>query len=254
MTLDEWLERKREQRPRTFGPLEIRGLTPSIKDFLQAVSTFRGPLAVVAELARATPEEGTLATDLDLEALVGMLDAADIAALAVATDTIACGALESDLAKVCAATTTPVLARDLYLTRDSLYPARLQGADAVLLTAAAVSAHDLKGMLEVASSLHLAAPIEVRSAVELDMAIAVGARSVVLPAFAGAELDLTFALSMLDRVPRTLGRLVRGPFRSAEELEPLRGKADAIWIAGPLMRAADRSAFIRALVTAADGG
>jgi indole-3-glycerol phosphate synthase len=238
---------------RTLGPIDVRGVTPSIKDFQHSLAPYPGALAVIAELARATPEEGALAADYSADTLVPLLDEAEVAAIAVAIDP-ACDGYERDLARAAAITTTPVLARDLVLTRDQLYAARLHGADAVLLTASVVPAGELKSMLEIASSMHLAAPIEVQSPEELATAVACGARWLVLPAFdARGALSLAAVEALLPSLPRTVSAIARGPFARPQDFEPLRNRVAAVWLCGPLMRATDRLEFLRPLVQAAEG-
>src|SRR5439155_1066489 len=87
----------------------------------------------------------------------------------------------------------PSIVRDLVLFEEQVYAARLAGADAVLLTAAAVSAGELKKLVEIAASMHMAAPVEVRSAEEVATASACGARHAVVPAFSakGGLYNLT---------------------------------------------------------------
>src|SRR5260370_37597728 len=80
MEIQTWIARKRESL-RTLGPLATRNLTPSIRDFAHAVTTQRGELAVVAELARATPEEGQIRRDIQIAELASALDAAAGSAL-----------------------------------------------------------------------------------------------------------------------------------------------------------------------------
>jgi indole-3-glycerol phosphate synthase len=251
--LPQWIQKKREEQSRA-AAVDVRNATPSIKDFRHAVTTQRGALAVVCEIARATPEEGLLANVLDLGGLVQALDAASVSAIAVATDSVACGGVELDLAQVARATSTPVIARDLFLVPDQVYRARLHGADAVLLIASALSTSQLRALMDIAASVHMAPVVEVASEAELSAASSVGARTVVIPAFSGAGLSLSTADALLPKVPRSTTALVRGPFTSATEFQVLRSRADGIWIAGPWMRAADPAAFLGPLVEAAENG
>ncbi len=114
MEIQTWIARKRETL-RTLGPLATRNLTPSIRDFAHAVTTQRGELAVVAELARATPEEGQIRRDIQIAELASAFDAAGVSALAVATDSVLCEGSTADLQRVSSAVTVPVVARDLFL-------------------------------------------------------------------------------------------------------------------------------------------
>ncbi|HEY8209378.1 MAG TPA: hypothetical protein VIG99_17940 [Myxococcaceae bacterium] len=254
ISLADWIARKKETLGRA-ARLDVRNVTPSTRDFTHAVSTQRTSLSVVAELARASPEEGHLGPMPDYPALASSLDETDLAAFAVATDEAVCQGSLPDLTLVSRATTTPVAQRDLVLVREQVYQARLAGADAVLLHAAALIPGDLKAFIEIAASMHMSAPVEVRTEQEVQVAAAAGARVMVVPAFGQphASLSLELANALLPRVPRTVARLVRGPFYRPEELGPLRGKADGVWICGPVMRAGNAGAFVRELLAAAEG-
>ena len=146
----------------------------------------------------------------------------------------------------------PVIARDLFLDRAQIYRARLNGADAVHLIAAALGASDLRSLIDVASSTHMAAVVEIASEAELAVASSAGARTVVIPAFSEGRLSLSNAQALLPKISRSITVLVRGPFNRARDLELLRSRADGIWMAGPLMRAGDPAAFLRPLVEAAE--
>ncbi len=256
MELSEWIA-ARTERLRRLGAAEIRALTPSLRDFLGATATQRGPaLSVICELARATPEEGPL-PPVDVDAFCQMANAASVSALAVGTDPIRGAGDDGLLAQASAAFEGPVLARDLIVSRDQLSTARLIGADAVLLTAAALPPGELKACIEISGSMHMAAPVEVGSREELALALAAGARAVVIPAFGGQaldlDLDLDLANALLALFPRNVVALVRGPFTSPAQLEPLRGRADGVWVAGPLYRGALED-FLPPFVNAAENG
>lgn len=251
MTTAQWVQQKREQLRRLPAP-DVRNIVPTVKDFALAVSTRRGELAVVAEIARATPEEGPLRASLDAAQLGRDVDRASAAALAVATDEVACAAQPLDLPLAARASSAPVVARDLILAPEQLYRLRLMGADAVLLTAAAAAAPQLRSFIEILASMHMAAPVEVANAEELATSIAAGAKLFVVPAFRGGTLSLERADSLLPQVPRGASVLVRGPFAEPGELAGLRGRADGVWIAAPWMKAQEPAAFLERLVQAAE--
>src|SRR6266852_4660387 len=80
VNLADWIQRKREQLQR-LRPVDVRNLVPTVKDFSQAVSARRQNvdcpyLAVVTEIARATPEEGRLVEALDMGERVRQADSA----------------------------------------------------------------------------------------------------------------------------------------------------------------------------------
>lgn len=247
----EWVRQKREQLRRLAAP-DVRNLVPTVNDFSIAVSTRREELSVVAEIARATPEEGQLRQSLDVAQMSAQIEPAGAAALAVATDEVACAAQPSDLALAARASSCPVVARDLILAPEQLYHLRLMGADAVLLTAGALAAPQIRSFIEILASMHMAAPAEVANEEELFASAAAGAKLLVIPAFGPGGLSLALADALLPKVPRTAVVLVRGPFTQSTDLAPLRGRADGIWIAGPWMSAEDPASFLAQLVRAAE--
>src|SRR5229473_869574 len=258
VNLADWIQRKREQLQR-LRPVDVRNLVPTVKDFSQAVSARRQNvdcpyLAVVTEIARATPEDGRLLEAPDIGEMVKQADSASVAAVAIGTDETAFAAIPTDLTTAARAASCPVVARDLILVREQLYHLRLQGADAALLIAAAISPAELRSLMEILSSMHMAAPVEVASESELSSSLGCGARLLVIPAFSSRSLSLALADRLLPLVPRSTTVLVRGPFAKPEDFEPLRGRADGVWIAGPLITSKDPESFLANLVRAAENG
>ncbi len=250
MDFTDWLERKRAEA-RALRQPEVRGITPSIRDFHQALSTQKGPLAVIAELSRASLEEGALAPALAPADWVAPLERASVSALSVGVDGEAMRGGWDDLRQVARLATGPVLAHDLVVSREQVYWARLAGADAVKLHAGAVSAGELRALVDIAASMHLAAPVEVRSEAELALAQAAGARMFIVPAFGPSGLDLALAEALFPKLSRASLVIVRGPF-TEDALASVRGKADAVWVAGPWLTAADPEAWLTAFVNRAE--
>src|SRR5258708_34212776 len=120
MEIQSWIARKRESL-RTLGPLATRNLTPSIRDFAHAVTTQRGELAVVAELARATPEEGQIRRDIQIAELASAFDAAGGSAPARAKGCVLCGGATAHVQRVSSAVTVSGGQRDTDLRSEPSY-------------------------------------------------------------------------------------------------------------------------------------
>src|SRR5260370_37313503 len=114
MEIQTWIARKRESL-RTLGPLATRNLTPSIRDFAHAVTTQRGELAVVAELARATPEEGQIRRDIQIAELASAFDAAGVSALGVATGSVLSERATAQLQRGFSPVTRPLASSELLI-------------------------------------------------------------------------------------------------------------------------------------------
>jgi indole-3-glycerol phosphate synthase len=239
---------KREELKRL--RVDTRNVTPTLRDFTSAIATGRRGLSLVVELARATPEDGLLVQQLDVERLAAACDEHGAAAIAVATDAASSGGSPAELALASRAASVPILQRDLILAKEQLYQARACQADATLLQASALQAGEIKLLIDLAAATHVAAPVEVQSAEELKRAASAGARILVIPAFDGQRLSLALADALLPLVPRTSASLVRGPFARPEDCATMRGRADGIWTCAPFMRAADPTAFLTSLVAA----
>lgn len=150
--------------------------SPAPRDFiamLQSRRKDRRP-GLIAELKRASPSKGVLAPHLDL------LDAAEIyaangaAAISVLTDfAFFQGKLETlSTLRFERVIDLPLLRKDFIISAAQLYETRLNGADAVLLIAAALTDDSLFGDLHaLALELGLTPLVEVHNREEMDRAL-----------------------------------------------------------------------------------
>lgn len=134
-----------------------------------------GGLAVIAEIKRRSPSKGALAPDLDPVALAGSYEAGGAACLSVLTDVEFFGGSPDDLAAARGACSLPVLRKDFTVSALDVVDARLMGADAVLLIAAALDDAELGDLSALARELGLDALVEIHDEAELERAVAVGA-------------------------------------------------------------------------------
>ncbi len=135
----------------------------------------RNAPAVIAEIKRASPSRGRIATQFDPPEIARRYEAAGAAALSVLTDIqFFEGSLEH-LEQARAATRLPALRKDFTLERYHLWQAAAHGADAVLLIAAVLEPDPLRELLEQARDLELDALVEVHDRAELETALQAGA-------------------------------------------------------------------------------
>ena len=123
--------------------------------------------------------------------------------LSVLTDAHYFGGSVDDLRTARAACELPVLRKDFTVSELDVVDAALMGADAVLLIAAALSDEELGRFHQRATTLGLAALVEVHDEGELERALGVGARLVGvnqrdLRTFA---VDQDRAVSLAARIP-----------------------------------------------------
>lgn len=175
--LDRILDRHRaeaEKDNRIFGELfETAERSPLPRGFLKSLET--DGLSVIAEVKRKSPSKGALAIDLNPSELAKKYEIGGAACLSVLTDTESFGGSPGDLQVVRESVDLPVLRKDFTVHEFDILDARIMGADAVLLIAAALVDEDLKRFHELARELRLDVLVEVHDEIELERAISMGA-------------------------------------------------------------------------------
>ncbi|MBK9604873.1 MAG: indole-3-glycerol phosphate synthase TrpC [Anaerolineales bacterium] len=150
--------------------------SPAPRDFLAAIKRRRFGLrpSLIAELKRASPSKGILAPHLDLFQVADIYTQNGAAAISVLTDEkFFMGKLETlhDL-RFTHHSTLPLLRKDFTIDETQIYEARANGADAILLIAAALT--DDKHFADLhacALSLGLTALVEVHDEAETERAL-----------------------------------------------------------------------------------
>ena len=166
---------ERERRcPAATLAAEVASVTPGGARFVAALKA-PGRVPVIAECKWRSPSRGTLRADYCPDRIAAAYEAHGAAAVSVVTEpTFFDGALDH-LRAVRAAVDLPVLRKDFIVVPYQLLEAVVAGADAVLLIVAALDDTELGGLLREATSLGLAALVEVHDGVELRRAVRAGA-------------------------------------------------------------------------------
>ena len=223
-----------------------RPLAPALKR--------EGRIAVIAEMKARTPSMGVLAGDgYRPEELARAYTRGGAAAISVLCQETSFGGSVEHLAQVRPVTDLPLIRKDFIADEYQVLEARAAGADAVLLIAAAVSAHRLKQLLDHIHALGMEALVEVHEQAELPAVLTAGARIVGvnhrdLRTF---EVDTTLTGRLRAMVPAALVLVAESGIGSVEGARAMReAGADAVLVGEALMRAADPSALVRELASA----
>ena len=207
------------------------------------------PVAVIAEVKRSSPSAGRIA-EADPAAQARVYEAAGAAAVSVLTEPRHFDGSLADLRAVHLATSLPVLRKDFLVHPAQLMEARVEGADAVLLIAAALSPNELEAMLATAEDLGLGTLVEVHSEEDLDKAVATSAKIVGVNArdLETLEVDPDRALTLLGRVPDDRIAVAESGISERAQVErAVRAGARAVLVGEALMRAEDPGAKLREL-------
>lgn len=228
----------------------IAGLPPA-RSLFGALSPGGGPVAIIAEVKRASPSVGAIRTSLDPATLAAEYASAGAAAVSVLTDGPGFGGSLDDLRSVRAAIEAPVLRKDFVIDSYQLLEAREAGADAALLIVAALSGEELRRLLDAAAEVGIEALVEVHDEAELDVALAIGCSLIGvnnrdLKTF---QVDLAASERLVPRAQEAGARAVaESGIKGPGEVRRLRAKGAANFLVGEaLVRAESAAAQIRAM-------
>jgi indole-3-glycerol phosphate synthase len=229
---------------------------PAPRNFLAAISR-RGtnrPVALIAELKRASPSKGILAPHLNLLQVADLYAQNGASAISVLTDQkFFQGSLDTLRAlRTAHPAPVPLLRKDFIIHEAQIYEARAAGADAILLIAATLTddAH-FADLHACALSLGLTALVEVHDETETERALRlngirlIGINNRNLATF---EVSLATTERLRPLIPAEITIIAEsGIFTAADVSRLSRADVDAILVGEALVTAPNIAAKVREL-------
>ena len=212
-------------------------------------------LQVIAEIKRRSPSKGDLHATLDPTDMAMRYEAGGAACLSVLTDTANFGGSVADLQTARRACSLPVLRKDFTVSEADVLDARIMGADAVLLIAAALSDGELEHFHHLALAHGLDVLVEIHDEDELVRAQRVGATLVGvnqrdLHTF---QVDHERALRVGRAMPSSMTRVAESGVRGPADAASLAAAGfDAVLVGESLVTAGDPTASVAALRAAVE--
>ena len=217
--LDKILDAHRAAPPPRLRVDEARQQPPA-RGFRAALARPTDGIHVIAEVKRRSPSKGALNSDLDPATLAEQYADGGATCLSVLTDADFFSGSPQDLAAARSAVELPVLRKDFTVFEGDVTDARLMGADAVLLIAAALDDGELRAFSELAAEVGIDALVEVHDEREVERALEAGA------ALIGVNQRDLFTFEVdTDRAVRVAGEIPDGIVKVAES--GVRDGADA---------------------------
>jgi indole-3-glycerol phosphate synthase len=208
-------------------------------------------VAVIAEIKRRSPSKGALAPDdLDPALLAKSYEEGGAACLSVLTDGPHFGGSADDLGRARAAVDLPVLRKDFTVDERDVCDARLMGADAVLLIAAALDGDELARFHLLARQLGLDALVEVHDERELAAALDIGATLIGVNQrdLVTFDVDPDRAARMAGAIPDGIVKVAESGVRGARDAARLADAGfDAVLVGEHLVTSTDPASAIRDL-------
>jgi indole-3-glycerol phosphate synthase len=210
-------------------------------------------VAVISEIKRRSPSRGDLAPGLVPARLAGDYQRGGAAALSVLTDAEFFGGSVADLQEARSAVALPVLRKDFTVGPADVFDARLMGADAVLLIAAALSRTELAELLRIAVGTGLDALVEIHDEVEAEAALEAGADLIGINQrdLFTFEVDTDRARQVAAVLPDQVTKVAESGIRDAADVRRLADAGFAAVLVGEtLVRAGDPAAAVTSLSVA----
>lgn len=126
------------------------------------------PYGIIAEFKRRSPSKGWIKEEGQAALIPPAYEAAGATALSILTDEKFFGGNLKDIRDARPRVQLPILRKDFIIDEYQLYQARIVGADAVLLIAAALTREQCKALAAKAHELELEVLLEIHSEQELE--------------------------------------------------------------------------------------
>jgi indole-3-glycerol phosphate synthase len=250
LTADAVADAMARRETRSLAEVQREALArPAALDALEALKPAEH-VKVIAEIKRASPSRGPLATIADPAALARSYELGGASAISVLTEGRRFGGSLADLEEVRAAVAVPVLRKDFIATPYQVFEARAAGADLVLLIVAALDDGTLRDLFELTVELGMTPLVEAHSAEELDRAGAIGARLIGVNArdLSTFELDRDLFGRLAGRFPADAIRVAESAVLSAADVARYRGAGADVVLVGEALVTGDPIANLRAFL------
>jgi indole-3-glycerol phosphate synthase len=238
-TLSSWGEMKKK----------IADLPPP-RDLTESL-TQKAPMALIAEIKRASPSAGVIRGAIDLPGLAGKYQAGGASAISVLTETHFFQGDLGHLAQVKKTVALPILQKDFIIDPFQIYEGRIAGADAVLLIAAMITQDQLREFTQLTLELGMVPLVEVHDEEDLEK---LAGLSLPLIGINNRDLqtlqvNLEVTCRLIKKIPQGTTVISESGIKNRQDVKRLQeAGARGVLVGELLMRSADPAAKIRELL------
>ncbi|CAB5102712.1 MAG: indole-3-glycerol phosphate synthase TrpC [Actinobacteria bacterium] len=222
---------------------------PIVRDPLSTL--LHNEMSLIAEVKRASPSKGALASIVDPAALAEQYATAGASMISVLTERRRFGGSLDDLVAVRSRVDIPVLRKDFMVDEYQFFEARANGADVVLLIVAALSRNQLKDYHDLTLELGMRALVEVHTHDELERALEISPQIIGVNSRNLKTLDVdasTFA-ELIPGIPQELVRVAESGISTRKDVEYAQNHgATAVLVGEALVKSGDSMAAVRQLL------
>jgi len=233
---------------------ELKARVDVISPALDAEAVLRSNgVSVIAEVKRASPSKGHLATIEDPATLALAYEAGGAHCISVLTEQRRFSGSLQDLVAVRQAVSVPVLRKDFIVTSYQLWEARAYGADLALLIVAGLDQDELVSLIECTRSLGMTPLVEVHDALEVSRAVDAGATVIGVNArnLKTLEVDRDTFARISPGIPSGCVTIAESGIRDVHDVIAYAELgADAVLVGESVVKGGNPQQAVRDLVTA----
>lgn len=192
------------------------------RGFLKSLRA-KTPLAVIAEVKKASPSKGVIREDFDPAEIARHYESSGASCISVLTDEPYFHGHDDYLGIVKSVSTLPILRKDFMIDEYQIYESRALDADCILLIMAALSDSQARDFYQLSTVLGMDTLFEVHDAEELERAIAlkpemIGVNNRNLKTLA---VDLQTSHTLADAIPSHTLKISESGIRNAGDVQAL---------------------------------
>jgi len=193
--------RQKEETP--FSLLEKRILKETTPFYSLEAALEQSTTGIIAEFKRRSPSKGWINRTAEVIPVTKAYEAAGAAAVSVLTDEPYFGGTLADLRAATKCVSIPVMRKEFIVDEYQIYDAKISGASAILLIAAAITKEESQRFTELAGQLQLEVLLELHDERETEYIIPqnrlIGINNRNLGSFV---TDVQKSFRMIDLLPR----------------------------------------------------
>ena len=224
------------------------GMLSPPRDFSGAVQS--GRPSIIAEIKKASPSKGVMVEDFDHRAIARDFEEGGAAALSVLTDREFFHGRPDYVADVRKVAQIPILRKDFIIDEYQVIESRVLEADAILLIVRILEPRRLSDLMAAASSLNLAALVEVHNEEDLSKAMDAGATLIGINSrdLSDFSVSLDRAIALREMVPGGVVTVAESGIQNARDAARLvKAGFQALLVGEKLIRSSDRVQSLREL-------
>jgi len=209
-------------------------------------------LSFICEVKKASPSKGVISEDFPWLEIAKDYEEGGASAISVLTEPEFFLGSDQYLRKISDAVKIPTLRKDFIIDKYQIYEAKLLGARAILLICALLEQETLADFIAAASALSLDCLVEIHSEEEAQEALSAGARIIGINNrdLTTFNVDTGLTSHLRNQLPPEILTVAESGIKTADDIRAVKDTGvDAVLIGESLMRAADRKAFLKELLS-----